>query len=185
MNQLAPQRRLRWYAVRCETARHVPKVAAEAERLGIPAFVPKAYREEKRGKWIVAVEDGLLFPPYLFIAMRAPGPWKSPGSILWGQVYDVSGVVKVMGNYDGAGVYRPQPVPYKEMRRIRTKHAAGERKLQEVRFVKDQKVKITGGTWEGFEGIFDMPVKDRVKVLLSLFGRETPVEIEENNVRAA
>ncbi len=151
----------------------------------MPCLVPLAYRTEKRGKWLVAVEDGLLLPPFLFVAMRAPGPWKSPNSIRWGQLYDIPGVVQVMGNYDREGVYRPRPVPYEEMRYIRTKHRAGERRIEAARFTKDQKVKIVGGNWSGFEGIFEMPVKDRVKVLLSLFGRQTPVEIEEGDVRAA
>lgn len=179
-----PQRR-RWYAVRCENVRAVEKVEKEITKLGVPVFVPRGYRDEKRGKWLVSVDDGYLFPPFLFIAMRAPGPWKSQASILWGAIYDVRGMVKVMGNLDRTGVYRPMPVPYEEMRRIRTKHNAGERRLATERFKEGQKVRITGGTFTGFEGVFEMPAKDRVKVLLSLFGRPTTVELDENEVRAA
>ena len=179
-----PKRR-RWYVLRCETVRAVAKVEADLKRLEVPTFIPRAYREERRGKWLVSVDDGYLFPPFIFIAMRAPGPWKGPESILWGAVHDVRGVVKVMGNIDRQNVYRPTAVPYEEMRRIRTKHNAGERRLAAERFKKDQRVKIVGGTWSGFDGVFEMPVKDRVQVLLNLFGRKTPVEIEEADVRAA
>lgn len=179
-----PQRR-RWYALLCENVRAMEKVEKDVKKLGVPVFSPHAFHEQQQGKWMVSVDDGHLFPRFLFIAMRAPGPWKSQASILWGAVYDVRGVIKAMGNYDREGSYRPMPIRYKEMRKIRTKHNAGERRLADERFKQGQKVKITGGNWSGFDGVFEMPVKDRVQVLLNLFGRATPVEIEENDVRAA
>lgn len=179
-----PKRR-RWYAVRCESTRCMEKVEKEIKLLGIPLFIPRAYREEKRGQWLVTVDDGYLFPPYVFVTMRAPGPWKSQASILWGALYDVRGVVKVMGNYVGDGVYRPMPIRHKEMRKIRTKQQAGERKMDPDRFKEGQKVKILTGPFAGFDGIFDKPVKERVSILVSLFGRQSALELEENDVRAA
>jgi transcription antitermination factor NusG len=180
-----PAKRLRWYAVRCDKAGSIDKAKKEIAALGVPVFVPRGYREEKRGKWVVSIDDGYLFPPFMFIAMRAPGPWKSRESILWGAVYDIRGVVKVMGNYDREGAYRPCPIPYKEMRKIRTKHQAGERRLADERFKTGQKVKIMAGAFSGFDGIFDKPVKERVSVLVSLFGRQSAIELDENDVRAA
>lgn len=183
---LAPEpQRLRWYALFLENSRCAEKVEKEVKKLGVKVFSPRAFHEEKRGKWMVSVDDGYLFPRFLFVAMRAPGPWKSQASILWGAVYDVRGVVRAMGNYDRTGVYRPMPIRYQEMRKIRTKHEAGERRLADERFKAGQKVKITGGTFGGFDGVFEMPVKDRVRVLLSLFGRPVSVELDENEVRAA
>lgn len=179
-----PQR-LRWYALFLENSRCTDKVEKGVKALGIKTFCPHAFHDERQGKWMVSVDDGYLFPRFLFIAMRAPGPWKSQASILWGAVHDVRGVVKVMGNYDRGGVYRPSPIPYEEMRKIRTKHAAGERRLADERFKTGQKVRVTQGPFSGFDGVFEMPVKDRVKVLVSIFGRQTSVELAEDEVRAA
>lgn len=183
--RIAPQSRLRWYAVRFDTARHADKATAKIKLLGVPVFSPRAYRQERQGKWLVAVDDGPLFPGFLFIAMRAPGPWKSRASILWGAVSDIAGVVQIMGNRARDGEYRPMPIRYKEMRKIRTKDRAGERRAAAERFKPGQGVRITGGTFGGFDGIFDKPVKDRVRILVQLFGREVGVEIEEAEVRAA
>lgn len=171
------QKRLRWYAVRCEGSRAVVKAGIGIAHLGVPVFIPKAYRMERRGRWLVAVDDGLLFPPYIFIAMRASGPW--------GAVSDVSGVDRIMGCRDRNGDPKPLPVPYREMRKIRTAHRAGERKKVEARFIKGQKVRIVSGPFSSFDGIFDKPAKERVKILVSLFGQQTEVYIREDEVRAA
>ncbi len=169
--------RLRWFAVQCETKRHVAKAGVGIARLGVKVFIPMAYKEVREGKWIVAKEDGLLFPPYLFIAMRANGPW--------GAVAAVDGVFKVMGGRNRRGDPVPSPIRYAVMRKIRTSARASERKKETARFAEGQKVKVVGGPFASFDGIFDRPEKERVRILLSIFGRETPVELDESDVRAA
>lgn len=173
----APQR-LRWYAVRCDSGRHVIKAGVGIARLEVRVFIPMHYREERQGKWLVAVENGLLFPPYLFIAMR-------PSSSQWGAIADIDGVDRVMGGRNRNGDPMPIPIPYREMRKIRTKHQSGERKKAVDRFKPGQKVKIMNGPFTGFDGIFDKPENERVSVLLSLFGRETELKLDESDIRAA
>ena len=176
MDKIVPPKRLRWYAARCGIRQEIRASVAIA-RMGIPVFIPYGYREEKQGKWLVAVQDGLLFPRYIFIAMRANGPW--------GKIADADGVERVMCCRNRRGEPVPTPIPYREMRKIRTKHAAGERKLAGDRFKPRQAVKITAGQFAGFDGIFDKPVKERVRVLVMMFGQECGVELEEGDVRAA
>ena len=45
-------------------------------------------------------------------------------------------------------------------------------------------VKITDGPLAGFSGLVDElePVKNRVRVVVSMFGRETPVDLELDQV---
>jgi transcriptional antiterminator NusG len=45
-------------------------------------------------------------------------------------------------------------------------------------------VKVTDGPLEGFLGVVEAlePEKDRVRVIVSMFGRETPVELELDQV---
>jgi transcriptional antiterminator NusG len=49
-----------------------------------------------------------------------------------------------------------------------------------VGFRKGQSVRVTNGPFIDFVGVVDdiSPDKGKVKVLLSLFGRETPVELD-------
>lgn len=169
--------RLRWYGVWCEP-RQETKVGVRIARLkGARVFMPYAYREEKQGKWLVAVQDGLLFPGYIFVAMRAKG--------LCGMVSEVDGVICVMCHRNRYGEPIPTPIPYAVMRKIRTEHVAGERKRAAERFLPGQKVKITGGPFSGFDGIFDKPEKERLSILISLFGSVRPVPVIEDDVRAA
>jgi transcriptional antiterminator RfaH len=172
------QQRRRWYAVRCDSARHVIKAGVAITRLGINVFIPMHYREERQGDWMVAVENGLLFPPYLFIAMQA-------GSSLWGAVADVDGVDHVLGGHNRNGDPIPIAIPYQEMRKIRTKHKAGERMREVDRFKPGQRVKITAGPFTGFDGVFEKPAGERVEILVSLFGAVRPVKLSEADIKAA
>ena len=46
-------------------------------------------------------------------------------------------------------------------------------------------VKALAGPFTSFEGIAQASAKDRVRVLLSIFGREIPVEFEDKDLEAA
>ena len=182
---LKPPQRLRWYAVRCASKRVVEKVEKRVKRLGITQFIPRAWRMEKQGQWMVAVDDGYLIPPFIFVAMRAPGHWKSRNSALWGELADLPGVVEIMGNRARNGDRTPIAVPYREMRKIRTEHRRGESYLAGERFKHGQKVKVTAGAFAGFDGIFDKPERERVRIFLSLFCAERDVVLKEADIRAA
>src|SRR2546427_655161 len=58
-----------------------------------------------------------------------------------------------------------------------------ERKLK-VKFEKNESVKITEGPFASFDGIVDDVNEDRqtVKVMVTIFGRSTPVELEFSQV---
>jgi transcription antitermination factor NusG len=52
-------------------------------------------------------------------------------------------------------------------------------------FGKGSRVRITDGPFSGLEGIVDLAAKDRVDVLMRIFGREQPVRFEAGQVEAA
>ena len=56
---------------------------------------------------------------------------------------------------------------------------------EEEEYVIGQKVGITEGPFNGFNGIIDEINKERekLKVLVSIFGRPTPVEVEFDKVK--
>lgn len=57
--------------------------------------------------------------------------------------------------------------------------------VTEVQFAKGDHVKVTDGPFSNFDGVIDevRPDKSRVRVLVSIFGRETPVDLEFGQVQ--
>jgi transcriptional antiterminator NusG len=62
----------------------------------------------------------------------------------------------------------------------KTEEKADEAPRLKIQFKKGDRVKITEGTFENFEGEVDQidEANGRVTVMLSIFGRSTPVDIE-------
>ena len=51
-------------------------------------------------------------------------------------------------------------------------------------FIKGESVKVMDGPFSNFDGVIDevRPDKSKVRVLVSIFGRETPVELDYGQV---
>ena len=80
-----------------------------------------------------------------------------------------------------------QPTPLSEEEVQHIVYKAGESKDRpklKVKFEKNEKVKITEGPFATFEGIVDDVNEDKetVKVMVTIFGRSTPVELEFKQV---
>ncbi len=92
----------------------------------------------------------------------------------WGVVRNTPGVTGFVGN-----VNEPVPLPEEEVIRIMKQMSAEAPKVK-VGFRKGQSVRVTDGPFIDFVGVVDdiSEGKGKVKVLLSLFGRETPVELD-------
>jgi len=92
----------------------------------------------------------------------------------WGVVRNTPGVTGFVGN-----VNEPVPLPEEEVIRI-LKQMSAEAPKVKVGFRKGQSVRVTDGPFIDFVGVVDdiSEGKGKVKVLLSLFGRETPVELD-------
>lgn len=175
-----------WYAAMCRTSREVPKIGVRIAALGAPVMIAKAYRWEKQGKWMVAVDAGLLFPPFLFFKMKPPGPWRNlSADDLWTKVAQVRGLGRIMGCRDRQGDPVPIPIPMDEWKFIQDQQLEGERKEKTDRFKHDQTVTVVDGPFSSFDGVFDKPVGERVRIFLNLFGQRTAVELDEEQIRAA
>ncbi len=75
----------------------------------------------------------------------------------------------------------PEPLPDEDAEKIinRIKEGA-EKPIPKVMFEEGDSVRVTDGPFANFQGIVETvnPDKGRVRVLVSIFGRETPVELE-------
>jgi len=92
----------------------------------------------------------------------------------WNTVRNTPGVTGFVGSGN-----KPTPLPDEEVNRILTQMIAEAPKVK-VGFRKGQSVRVTDGPFIDFVGIVDNIniEKGKVKVLLTLFGRETPVELD-------
>ncbi|MBD3392662.1 MAG: transcription termination/antitermination factor NusG [Chitinivibrionales bacterium] len=83
------------------------------------------------------------------------------------------------------GGRKPQPVREEEIRRILGQQEKGTRQqISEVPFEIGDAVKIKEGPFKDFDGTVDEihPEKGKVKVMVSVFGRSTPVEVDFGHV---
>ena len=108
-----------------------------------------------------------ILPGYMLIQMKMSDQ-------SWGVVRNTPGVTGFVGSGS-----KPIPLREEEVSQI-MKQMAAEAPRVKVGFRKGQSVRVTDGPFIDFVGVVDdiSPEKGKVKVLLSLFGRETPVELD-------
>lgn len=163
----------RWYVVRTRWAKEAV-AGIEIAKLGIPVLIPMAYVLRKEAKWMVPVSDGPLFPRYIFAAFDVR-------TSRWREIYQCRATVRVLSDRDN----NPVPVPYKLVRAIRYRDRKPERKRVEAKFKDGDRVRALSGPFQSFEGICDGTAKDRVRVLLSIFGQATAVEFKDRDLEVA
>jgi len=108
----------------------------------------------------------------------------------WEVVRNTPGVTGVVGVTDERGKYRPVPLTPEEVERIlRASGVAGEKEgpRPEVTFKEGDVVRVVSGPFADFTGVVSEihPERNKVKVLVSIFGRETPVELDFSQVAKA
>ena len=81
--------------------------------------------------------------------------------------------------------HKPRAVPESEVRFVK-KTAADEQgnKRPDVLFEIAESVRVVDGPFQGFTGFVDevFPERRRLKVMVAIFGRETPVDLEYDQV---
>jgi len=115
------------------------------------------------------------FPGYVLIHMELTPE-------LWHLLMDVNRV----SGFIGGTPQKPLPLDEKELEEIRSQVNEGfQQKATEDEYSVGQKVTITEGSFGNFSGTIDEINLERrkLKVLVSIFGRPTPVEVEFENVK--
>lgn len=110
-----------------------------------------------------------FFPGYIFVQMFLSDE-------TWHLVRHSSKVSGFVG-----GKTRPPEVPEHEVLRVTQQMAVGaEKPKQKVKFSLGESVTVTDGPFSNFNGTVEEINEDKgkVKVLVSIFGRPTPVELD-------
>ena len=165
---------LHWYVVHTYSG-HEQKVA-DALRQRLEAFGLK----EQITEILVPTQEKIvidagkkktirerLFPGYVMVRMILTDE-------TWGVVRNTTGVT----GFVGAGA-KPTPLPAHEVDAI-LKFTKLEAPKFELKFKVDETVKVIDGPFTDFLGKVDEidEEKGKVKVLVSVFGRETPIELD-------
>lgn len=169
--------RKHWYVIHTYSG-YENKVKANLERR-----IHSMNMQDKIFRVLVPMEDEVEFKD----GKRKITPKKVfPGYVLvemdmddqsWYVVRNTSGVTGFVGS-PGAGE-KPVPLQDKEVKTILKQMGIETPKLK-IDFKKGDRVKVTSGPFFDFTGIVDeiQPEKEKVRALISIFGRETPVELE-------
>ena len=117
-----------------------------------------------------------LYPGYLVVHMEI-------NDDTWFLVRETPGI----GDFTGAAG-RPSPMLPHEVERIIVKQEEKSEKAPKLKiaFTQGERVKIKEGTFESFEGEVDNidETNGRVTVMINIFGRSTPVELEYWQIEA-
>jgi len=169
--------RKKWYVIHTYSG-YENKVKANLERR-----IHSMNMQDKIFRVLVPMEDEVefkdgkrkitpkkVFPGYVLVEMDM-----DDGS--WYVVRNTSGVTGFVGS-PGSGE-KPVPLQDKEVKTILKQMGIETPKLK-IDFAKGDRVKVTSGPFFDFTGIVDeiQPEKEKVRALISIFGRETPVELE-------
>ena len=127
--------------------------------------------EVRRGKKVTS--ERRFMPGYVLVRMEMT----SRGYHLISSINRVTGFLGPQG--------KPMPMRDAEVNQILNRVEEGEAAPRNlIRFDIGEKVKVTDGPFEGFDGMVEEVDDDqsRLKVSVSIFGRATPVELEYTQV---
>ncbi|MBW7903993.1 MAG: transcription termination/antitermination protein NusG [Phycisphaerae bacterium] len=140
-------------------------------------------QKEKRVKGGAArIYERKLYPGYVFVEMATESDGTIPENV-WFMIKETSGV----GDFIGSGG-KPSPMPMHDVEKMLASAIKPDETptLANLSFKKGDKVKVREGPFENFEGAVDEinTQKGTVRVIVTIFGRATPIEIEYWQVEA-
>jgi transcriptional antiterminator NusG len=128
------------------------------------------------------ITETKLYPGYVFVEMRLEEDGRIPQDVFF-LIKETTGV----GDFVGA-TGKPTPLADHEIEKMLLDSRKPE-ELSEIRMVfeKGEAVTIKEGPFEGYEGTVDelIPEKGLVRVLVTIFGRQAPIELEEWQIAKA
>ncbi|MCS7093163.1 MAG: transcription termination/antitermination protein NusG [Patescibacteria group bacterium] len=168
------EKKVRWYVIHTQTGHEQKVKQALEQRLRSLGVEDKIFEIVIPTREIVTVKKGKkvktkerIFPGYLLVKMILDDD-------SWLVVRTTNGVT----GFVGAGL-KPTPISEKEVEAI-LKFVEQEERRFKTKFSVGEAVKIISGPFADFLGTIDSIDEERgkVKVLVSIFDRETPIELD-------
>jgi transcriptional antiterminator NusG len=171
---------MRWYSVSVlsnfekKVAEQIKTAVAEAgleEEIAEVLVPTEEVIEVRRGKKVTS--ERRFMPGYVLVRMEM----SNKGYHLISSINRVTGFLGPQG--------KPMPMRDAEVNQILNRVEEGEAAPRNlIRFDIGERVKVTDGPFEGFDGMVEEVDEshNRLKVSVSIFGRSTPVELEFTQV---
>lgn len=168
-----------WYTI-STYAGHEEKVAdsirtransVDMEDKIFDALVPKEKQIQIKNGSRVVVEEK-IFQGYVLIEMALTEE-------TWFIVRNTPGVTGFIGTEE-----TPTPVSPSEIKKIKKRMGVEDPKYH-INFDQGETISITDGPFKGFDGVVSEidEIKGKLKVMVSMFGRDTPVELDALQVK--
>lgn len=168
-----------WWAIHTQSGHEnfvARTIKEKAEEAGISyliedIFVPKEDAPYKRKNGTEVKREKKFFPGYILIKM-----------ILNEKTWFLIRSIPYVTGFVGARA-RPRPVSEEEVEELRRKIETGEIK-KTLEISRGDRVRIVDGPFKNFTGIVEDITKDksRMRILVTVFGRQTPIDIESSQV---
>ena len=180
LNPINPK--FKWYIVSTysgseETVKH--QLIERIEKLDLQdefgeIFIPKTTVEKILKSGEKKQVQKTSYPGYIIIQMNLTDS----------AIACVSAIQKVAGFVGN----RKSPKPMKDeevLAMVSTEAQKKKAKPQVVSYEQGESIKVMDGPFSNFDGVIEevRPEKMKVKVLVSIFGRETPVELSYNQIK--
>lgn len=178
-----------WYFVRCQSGREDSIARNALTRLkiaGVQEVIPQILvpfervTDLKNGK--KRVVNRKLYPGYLMVQADIDDPEDAAALKARNTLREIDGLREFLGARGEA-----TPLTEAEVAGILSRMSDSEARPQvSIGLNKGDMVKIKSGAFDGFDGAVDdvNPDKGTVKVVVTIFGRPTPVELEYWEVEA-
>ncbi len=179
-----------WYVLRVASNKEESVRAALERRVRIEGLedrigrimVPTERRPAPRGRGSKKAVDRKMYPGYVFIEMD-PDESGRIDEKAWFLIRETTGVGDFIGSSGKPTPMKPGDVD----KMLMQVEKAEEGTPVSVEFATDDVVKIREGAFENFEGVVDEVLGDKglIRVIVTIFGRSTPVELEYWQVEKA
>ena len=172
----------KWFVLRVQSNKE-DKVKKELERLvklqGLEDLVSKILVPSERVTEIKGgkkrVVERKVYPGYVIVEVEVDESGQIPDNVCF-VVRETYGASDFVG-----GKRKPIPMTDKEVEKLLQKVEGEEGKPKtEFEFCKGDRVRVKEGPFENYDGVVDeiLPASGCVKIILTIFGRPTPVELE-------
>jgi transcriptional antiterminator NusG len=174
---------MNWYVLRVASNKEdsvrdalEKKVKIEGLEGRVGRILVPTQREKRMRGGTARVYHRKLYPGYVFVEMATDSDGRIPEDV-WFVIKETTGV----GDFIGSGG-KPSPMPLDDVKKMLAAaiKPEGAPTLANLAFKPGDKVKVTEGPFENFEGVVDEinTQKGTVRVIVTIFGRATPIEIE-------
>jgi transcriptional antiterminator NusG len=173
---------MQWYVLRVQSNKEVhvkDALAQKVEREGLGDIIGRIEVPVEQVKRIrgnkQTVHTRKLYPGYVFMEMEASEDGRVPEKA-WFMIKETSGVGDFIGTEGMPTAMRDTDVA----KMLLEAEKPDEAPSIKVEFKKGDQIKIREGAFENFEGVVESIDEERgiVKVIVTIFGRSTPLDIE-------